>query len=93
MDHALILSPIALQPIERKEPPRYSMLGREESVGVQARADFSKLREELSRTLSSDGTATDEGALSPPPPPPPPPIAPKPILASQVRRRMVANET
>ena len=70
------------------------MLGREESVGVQARADFSKLREELSRTLSNDGAATttdaDETAPSPPPPPPPPQqtIVPKPILASQVKIRV-----
>ena len=73
------------------------MLGREESVGVQARADFSKLREELSRTLSNDGAATttdaDETAPSPPPPPPPPQqtIVPKPILASQVRTRVTRH--
>ena len=29
------------------------MLGREESVGVQARLEFSKLREELSRIVLS----------------------------------------
>ena len=63
------------------------MLGREESVGVQARSEFSKLREELSRTLSNDGVTTDEDALGAPPPPPPPPIVPKPILASQVRAK------
>ena len=77
-----------LQPNEVMDPPRYSsMLGREQSVGAQqARAEFSKLREELSRTLSGDGT--DDGAHTGPPPPPPPPapqaIVPKPILASQV---------
>ena len=77
-----------LQPNEVMDPPRYSsMLGREQSVGAQqARAEFSKLREELSRTLSGDGT--DDGASTGPPPPPPPPapqaIVPKPILASQV---------
>ena len=77
-----------LQPSERTDPPRYSsVLGREESVGAQqARAEFSKLREELSRTLSGDGT--DDGATAGPLPPPPPPapqaVVPKPILASQV---------
>ena len=73
---------------ERKGPPRYSMLGREESVGVQARAEFSKLRDELSRTLSSDGHSTSDEATAPSPPPPPPPpqtAVPRPILASQVR--------
>ena len=67
------------------------MLGREESVGVQARADFSKLREELSRTLSNDGAATTTDETPSPPPPPPPPqqtIVPKPILASQVKIRV-----
>ena len=48
-----ILLSLYFQPVERKEPPRYSMLGREESVGVQARLEFSKLREELSRIVLS----------------------------------------
>ena len=79
-----------LQPDERTDPPRYSStLGREQSVGAQqARAEFSKLREELSRTLSGDGTDDGGATTGPSPPPPPPPepqaIVPKPILASQV---------